>query len=138
MGQVGFKLAQVEPKLDSSWHLEAILPSSCLHGPSWPHLGGNLEAIWANLSRQRGFLGSKVSRIRVSLTECAGPVEDEVFEEEESEEVLGDPARPCHPDYVRGRRIETRRAFRRAVSSDLWLAQRQTKDGQERPMMVPR
>ena len=33
-------------------------------------------------------------------------VEDEVFEEEESAEVLGDPARPCHPDYVRGRRIQ--------------------------------
>ena len=42
-------------------------------------------------------------------------MEDEVFEEEESAEVLGDLARPCHPDYVRGRRIETRRAFRQAV-----------------------
>ena len=31
---------------------------------------------------------------------------DEVFEEEESAEVLGDSARPCHPDYVRGRRID--------------------------------
>ena len=39
---------------------------------------------------------------------------DDVFEEEESEEVLGGPARPCHPDYVRGRRIQSRRAFRRA------------------------
>ena len=94
MGQVGFKLAQVEPKLESSWHVEAILPSSCHHGPSWPHLGGNLEAIWANLSRQRGFLGSKVLQPGVmsgvegaGLTECARPVEDEVFEEEESAEV---------------------------------------------------
>ena len=94
MGQAGFKLAQVEPKLDSSRHLEAILPSSCHHGPSWPHLGGNLEAIWANLSRQRGFLGSKPRRwggkgwrFWCGLTECAGPVEDEVFEEEESARV---------------------------------------------------
>ena len=40
------------------------------------------------------------------LAECAIAVEDEVFEEEESEEVLCDPARPCHPDYVRGRRTQ--------------------------------
>ena len=113
MGQVGFKLAQIEPKLDSSRDLEAILPSSCLHGPSWPRLGGNLEAIWPNLSRQRGFLdskprrpGGKPWRSGAGLTECAEPVEDEAFEEEESEEVLGDLARPCHPDYVRGRRID--------------------------------
>ena len=41
---------------------------------------------------------------------------DEVFEEEEFAESEGGLARPCHPDYVRGRRIETRRAFRQAVS----------------------
>ena len=41
---------------------------------------------------------------------------DEVFEEEESEDVLGDLARHCHPDCVRRRRIEARRAFRQAVS----------------------
>ena len=94
MGQVGFKLALFEFKLESSWHVEAILPSSCHHGPSWPHLGGNLEAIWANLSRQRGFLGSKVVssggkpwRFWCGLTECAIAVEDEVFEEEESARV---------------------------------------------------
>ena len=95
MGQVGFKLAIFEFKLESSWHVEAILPSSCHLGPSWPHLGGNLEATWANWSRQRGFLGSKVRRpghrpgvkVGVSgagLTECAIAVEDEVFEEEET------------------------------------------------------
>ena len=115
MGQAELKLAQVEPKLDSSRHLEAILPSSCHHGPSWPHLGGNLEAIWANLSRQRGFLGSKVVRFWCGSTEWRGPVEDEVFEEEESAEVLGGSARLVPPDCVRGRRIETRRAFRQAV-----------------------
>ena len=87
MGQVGFKLAQVEPKLESSWHLEAILPSSCHLGPSWPRLGGNLEAIWANLSRQRGFLGSKVVRSGRGSTAWRGPWEDEVFEEEESARV---------------------------------------------------
>ena len=62
MGQVGFKLALFEIKLESSWHVEAMWPSSCHHGPSWPHLGGNLEAIWANLSRLRGVLGSKALR----------------------------------------------------------------------------
>ena len=36
------------------------------------------------------------------------PPEDEVFEEEESEEVLGDSARPCHPVCDRGRRIASR------------------------------
>ena len=47
-------------------------------------------------------------------------VEDEVFEEEESAEVLGDLARPCHPDYVRGRRIEARRAGpRRRPNGDI-------------------
>ena len=75
MSQVGFKLAQVEPKLESSWHLEAILPSSCHLGPSWPHLGSNLEAIWPNLSRQRGVLGSKVVRFWCGPTECAIAVE---------------------------------------------------------------
>ena len=60
-----------------------------------------------------GFLGSKVVssggkpwRPRAGPTECAIAVEDEVFEEEESAEVLGGLARPCHPDYVRGRRIQ--------------------------------
>ena len=91
MGQVGFKLALFELKLESSWHVEAILPSSCHLGPSWPRLGGNLEAIWANLSCLGAFLGSKVVssggkpwRPRAGPTECAIAVEDEVFEEEES------------------------------------------------------
>ena len=114
MGQVGLKLAQVEPKLESSWHLEAILPTSCHLGPSWPHLGGILEAIWPNLGRQRRFLGSKVRRRGVNPgvkgagpTECARPVEDEVFEEEESAESEGGLARPCHPVCDRGRRIQS-------------------------------
>ena len=87
MSQVGFKLALFELKLESSWHVEAILPSSCHHGPSWPHLGGNLEAIRPNLSHQRGFLGSKVVRWGAGPTKWRGPVEDEVFEEEESARV---------------------------------------------------
>ena len=57
----------------------------------------------------------KGGRFWCGLADCAMALEDEVFEEEESAEVLGDSARPCHPDYVRGRRIETRRAFRQAV-----------------------
>ena len=68
-GQVGPKLRQVRLKLasegdlePSSRHLEAILPSCSHLGLSWSRLGGNLEAIWSNLSRQRGFLGSKVVR----------------------------------------------------------------------------
>ena len=87
MGQVGFKLALFEFKLESSWHAEAILPSSCHHGPSWPHLGGNLEAIRPNLSRQKGFLGSKPLRRGRGSAEWRRPVEDEVFEEEESARV---------------------------------------------------
>ena len=34
-------------------------------------------------------------------------------ESAESDEALGGPARPCHPDCVRGRRIQPFRAFRR-------------------------
>ena len=52
------------------------------------------------------MLGSKLVSRGGGLTECAMALEDEVFEEEESEEVSGDPARHCHPDYVRGRRID--------------------------------
>ena len=33
----------------------------------------------------------------VGSADCAKPVEDEVFEEEESAEVEGGLARPCHP-----------------------------------------
>ena len=42
-------------------------------------LGGNLEAIWPNLSRQRGFLGSKLVSFWCGSTEWRGPVEDFVF-----------------------------------------------------------
>ena len=45
------------------------------------------------------ILGSvKLSVQGCGLTECANPVEDEVFEEEESAESEGGLARPCHPD----------------------------------------
>ena len=68
-----------------------------------------LEASWRALGRDLGglgaFLGSKVRRSgskgwrpRAGPTECARPVEDEVFEEEESAEVEGGSARHCHPD----------------------------------------
>ena len=71
----------------------------------WRRLGGLLGETWAVLGRSwavnPGVEGKKPGR----MSDCCGPWEDEVFEEEESEEVSGDPARHCHPDYVRGRRI---------------------------------
>ena len=96
----------------------------------WKHLGatcrqhggqdGNLQATWPNLGRTGAVLGrsgavlrglgrfrdSKALSIGSGLADCATPVEDEVFEEEESAEVEGGPARPCHPACSRGRRIQ--------------------------------
>ena len=57
LGQVGPKLGQVGHKLGSSWHLEAMLQSSCHHLAVLTRLGAVLEATWPNLSRQRGRLG---------------------------------------------------------------------------------
>ena len=57
LGQVGPKLGQVGHKLGSSWHLEAMLQSSCHHLAVLTRLGAVLEATWPNLSRQRGHLG---------------------------------------------------------------------------------
>ena len=44
-------------------------------------------------------------RFWCGLAGCAIAVEDEVFEEEESAEVEGGLARPCHPVCDRGRRM---------------------------------
>ena len=68
-----------------------------LKNATWDRLDAVLEASWRALGRDLGglgaFLGSKVVSPGGGLTECACPVQDEVFEEEESEEVEGDPAR---------------------------------------------
>ena len=85
---------------------------------SWREDGNKMAVSSQKAQKPIGkceFLGSKVLRTRASVTSCAGPVEDEVFGEEESAESEGGLARQCHPDYVRGRRIETRRAFRQAA-----------------------
>ena len=47
---------------------------------------------------------SKLVRSGCRLTDCANPVEDEVFEEEEFAESEGGLARPCHPDGAGGLR----------------------------------
>ena len=78
-------------------------------GRTWAELGRSWEVLgrsWEGL----GGLGAVKLSVEVrwgrGLTDCASPVEDEVFEEEESAEVLGDLARPCHPVCDRGRRIQ--------------------------------
>ena len=56
----------------------------------------------------------------VGLADCATAVEDEVFEEEESAESEGGPARPCHPVCDRGRRIQpAEREPRRRPNGDI-------------------
>ena len=51
---------------------------------------------------------------------------DEVFEEEESAEVEGDSARPCHPVCDRGRRIQpAEREPRRRLKGEILHAQRE-------------
>ena len=77
---------------------------------------GGSGAVLGGLGRFGGSKvlspGGKGERPRAGLTECAIAVEDEVFEEEESAVVLGDSARPCHPDGGGG--FNRLRAFRRA------------------------
>ena len=107
-----------------------------LLGPSWAHLGPQLGPIlgaklasktsqncienhdevegatWRQLERTSAVKeafwavnpGVAGGARRIART----PPEDEVFEEEESEEVVGDSARPCHPVCDRGRRIASR------------------------------
>ena len=92
---------------------------------TWPNLGrtgavlGGSGAVWGGLGGSGGSkalsAGSKGWRFWCGLADCAKAVEDEVFEEEESAEVEGGPARPCHPACSRGRRIQSLRAFRQAA-----------------------
>ena len=71
-------------------------------------LGRSLGGSWAVNPSVPG-----VKRVRVDG--MADATEDEVFEEEESAEVEGGLARHCHPDYVRGRRIQGLTPFRRPL-----------------------
>ena len=113
------KLGSSWPKLSPSWTQVGILRRSCRHLAILARLGRVLEATWRQSRRVSAVKGASWAvNPHVGgggLADCANPVEDEVFEEEESEEVEGGLARPCHPVCDRGRRIESRRAFRRAA-----------------------
>ena len=58
-GQDGAKLGPSWRKLGPSWAQVGILRRSCRHLAILARAGTVLEATWPNLSRQRGFLGSK-------------------------------------------------------------------------------
>ena len=91
-------------------------------GRPWGGLGrswGGLEGSWASKpfrSRRKPLrCWRKPWRSDVRVDGMADATEDEVFEEEESAEVEGDPARPCHPVCDRGRRIQGLTPFRRPL-----------------------
>ena len=66
-------------------------------------------------------MGGKPWRPRCGLAGCAIAVEDEVFEEEEeSAEVEGDSARPCHLSATGGGGFNRLRAFRSLLAQAIW------------------
>ena len=125
MRPIWAKLGSSWPKLSPSWTQVGILRRSCRHLAILARLGRVLEATWRQLERTSAVTGASwavnpcvagvKSRVKGAARRIARtPWEDEVFEEEESDEVLGALARPCHPVCDRGRRIKSHRAFRRA------------------------
>ena len=72
LGQVAPKLAQVGPKLGSSWHLQTMLRSSCHQLTVLTRLVTVLERSWGALGAILAHLGASWGRLGAILETAWG------------------------------------------------------------------